>query len=115
MLKVTESTIQKAVAEYLEFLVLQGKILNFSSIPNLNYSQSWGMKMKNKKEGLRAGLPDLFVLHPKGCFFLELKTLKGRLTEVQKAWLEKFKQANVPAYVAHGYEEAIKVIDQAIL
>lgn len=47
-----------------------------------------------------AGLPDLICVHPThGLVFIELKTVKGRLRQAQREWLDLLTQAGQRAYV----------------
>jgi VRR-NUC domain len=46
------------------------------------------------------GFPDLLCVHPTyGMLAVELKSLTGRLTPAQEAWLTRLKEAGCPAVV----------------
>jgi hypothetical protein len=99
---------QKLVVQYLEL-----KKVKFTAIPNSTYTQSWGQKSMNKAMGVRAGLPDMFLIIKNQPLFLEMKKKKGgKLSEYQKSWYEAINKAGIPCYVCNGFEEAKKVIDK---
>jgi len=101
----SEYGIQCEVVNYFEKLKLEGKIDCFSSIPNSTYTTSWSQKIKNKKSGLRSGLPDLFLLIKGKTYFIELKTEKGTLQPSQKFWIKKLNQNEIVAFVACSLQE----------
>lgn len=64
---------------------------------------------KLKREGVRAGVPDIFVALARGGYhglFLEMKFGKGRLSDKQIIWLERLHLNNYKTIVAHGFIEA---------
>ena len=66
-----------------------------------------------KAEGLKAGVPDVALpckVGSWGGLYIELKTLKGRVSDVQKAWLQKLVRGGQYAVVCRGAEEAKAVI-----
>lgn len=108
----SEYTIQCQVVEYLEILKKQGKVVLFTAIPNSTFTKSWMVKMKNKKMGVRPGLCDLFILTPTAGFFLELKRERGGvLSQAQKEWIKALADAEIPAFVAKGFESAKETLD----
>ena len=65
--------------------------------------------VRNRQMGVRSGVPDLFYPVPmKGYhgLFIEMKTKTGRLSAVQKRWLNALNEMGYLAVVAHGWEEA---------
>ena len=100
---------QEAVVEYLELLKIK-----FTSIPNSTYTKSWKQKAFNKKQGLRAGLPDLLCLIKDKLVFIEMKRQKGSVvSDVQKSWIEELNKVdNVYAHVCKGFDEAKEIIDK---
>jgi len=120
-----EDDITKQVAEYLEVLQLQKKVVLFSHIPQETFTKSWVTKNKNKAMGVRAGVPDMIIVFPKSVLFLELKRLKGgKVSDAQKAWIEALNNVEKPALnsthryveakVACGFVEAKDIIDSLI-
>jgi hypothetical protein len=65
-------------------------------------------------QGLRAGVPDLFLPTPSGKFhglWLELKRRSGgRLSREQKEWIERLRHQGYAAEVAKGWEEGKDII-----
>lgn len=105
------------VAKYLEVLKTGGKVLCYSHIPQETFTKSWGIKMKNKKMGVRSGVPDILVVFPGHVLFLELKREKGGvLSDAQKEWLLALDRVgdNVVAAVANGWKESKQVIDMMV-
>ena len=73
---------------------------------------------KLKLEGVKPGVPDLFLAYPvfpKHGLFIEMKRQKGgRLTLNQENWFKKLKDQGYACEQANGYEEA-KIIMKAYL
>lgn len=66
-----------------------------------------------KREGVRRGVPDLFLPAPSGgkCgLFIEMKRKGGRLTEEQKQWISILNALGYSAVVCYSAEEAINTI-----
>lgn len=106
----SEESEQVALVEWLEM-----KGLKFSAIPNSTYTTSWKVKARNKRTGLRPGLPDLLVALPGiGIVFIELKrTKKGVVSSSQKEWIEVLNKCpGTEAIVCRGATEAIAVITE---
>lgn len=94
---------------------LELKHLKFTAIPNSTYTKSIQQKIKNKRSGLRPGLPDLVIAIPgTGVIWIELKRTKlGRVSDVQQDWINALN--NCPgnqAYVCKGFEAAKAIIEQ---
>jgi hypothetical protein len=66
--------------------------------------------------GLRAGVSDFFLPLPRGRFhgaWLELKRAKGgRLSDVQQDWINKMLKLDYAAYVAYGFDDAVKMLEE---
>ena len=63
-----------------------------------------------KAEGVKPGVPDIFLPYPVGDYhglFIELKTAKGRPTPEQREWLMRLSNRGYAAVVCHGLDEAI--------
>ena len=107
---------QTTLVEYLEL-----KGYKFSAIPNSTWTSSWKQKAKNKRVGLRAGLPDLLVIVPTKygfpkVVFIEMKRKNGtakNLSIEQHEWLEALKCCSgIEAFWSAGAEKAIEYIQQ---
>lgn len=68
--------------------------------------------MKNKQSGLRAGLPDLFVVYNDHAFFIEMKTPKGVISEYQQAWIYSINKTEIKAHICRSVEDVAKVLEQ---
>jgi hypothetical protein len=101
----SEYELQCSIVDYLEILKSQNVVTQFSSIPNSTFTRSWSQKMKNKKSGVRPGLPDLFILIESEAFFVELKTEKGTLQATQKEWIRNLDKSSTKAYIVTSLEE----------
>lgn len=68
---------------------------------------------KLKAEGVRAGVPDIFVpiaVHPYHGLFLELKAEGGRTASNQREWINSLRDLGYRAEVVFGWLEAREVI-----
>ena len=67
-----------------------------------------------KAEGVKAGVPDLFLPVPRGIFnglFIELKReCGGTASAKQKEWLDKLARQGYCVAICHGWEKAADVI-----
>ena len=68
---------------------------------------------KLKSEGVKAGVPDIFLPVPRGKYpglYIEMKTATGTVSEKQHAWLGALRRQGYRAEVCRGWQEAIQVI-----
>ena len=83
-------------------------------IPN-GSSKSKYQAVKFKREGLKAGVPDLCLPVARQGYhalYIEMKRTKGgRLSDAQKWWLENLHAQGNKAVVCNGFEEAANVIE----
>lgn len=66
-----------------------------------------------KRQGVRAGVPDLFLPIPKGAYhglFIELKTGKNKATEKQIEWLKRLNNNGYLSRICYGADAAIELI-----
>lgn len=67
-----------------------------------------------KAEGVKAGVPDLFLPVPRGEYhglFIELKRIDGgRVSAAQMTWIQNLSDQGYRAVVCNGWECAAKVI-----
>lgn len=69
-----------------------------------------GVAVTLKKEGMRAGVPDLclpIVVNGRGVLYLELKTEKGRLRDTQKKWMSLASQHGNICVVVRSLDDFI--------
>lgn len=68
-----------------------------------------------KAEGVKAGVPDIFLPVPRGGYhglFIELKRSKGgTVSEAQKEWQAALKDEGYQAVICKGWQEAAKAIE----
>lgn len=67
-----------------------------------------------KKMGMRKGASDLFIAMPRHKFhgaWIELKTVKGKPTSMQKKFLADMKKQGYYTNITYGLDEAIKIMD----
>lgn len=87
-------------------------------IPQETYTKSWGIKMKNKRQGVRKGPCDHWVIIPtkKGWTMLvaiEMKRIKGgSVSDEQIEFLKAFNDCQgVLGVVCFGADQAIRVVE----
>lgn len=62
-----------------------------------------------KREGVKAGVPDLCLPVPRGGWhglYIEMKAPKGTVSENQKWWIEALRKQGYYAVVCYGWEAA---------
>lgn len=115
---------QCALIQWIELNKKKWPVLNnLFAIPNggkLPYSKIgkgkiWSpQRFKLVKEGLRAGVPDLFLAWPKdehSGLFIEMKYGKNKLSPEQKEWKRRLEWAGYAVIVCYGFEEAKLAIE----
>lgn len=104
----SEAEEQATVIQYCEV-----KNIPYFHVPNSTHTTSYRQRAFNHAQGLRPGVPDLFILLPKGMIAIEMKRIKGSTTSKhQKDWIDKLNKHNVPARVCKGAVEAINFIKE---
>jgi len=66
-----------------------------------------------KREGVKAGVPDLCLPVPRGIYhglYIELKAGRNRTTDNQDRWLQALSKNGYCTAVCHGWEAATKTI-----
>jgi len=91
---------------------LQEMKYKFSALPLSTYTKSWAVKMRNKRQGVRPGVPDLMIIVENFLVFIEMKRGDGGvISNFQKDWIEKLNSCTgVKAFVCAGAEEAKRKI-----
>lgn len=67
-----------------------------------------------KRQGVKAGVPDLCLPVPRGRYhglYIELKTEKGRTSSTQENWIRELNKQGYFAKVCHGWQSAVRVIE----
>lgn len=98
---------QKALIEWFDrqYPSIKGRLF---AIPNGGQRHP-AVAAKLKAEGVRKGVPDLFLPIPKGGLhglFIELKAPKGKPTQDQLDWLEELAKSGYMAALCKGWEAA---------
>ncbi len=105
--------------------IMQNKIPELEllmAIPNgAFYGGHWSVARRMKEEGVRSGVPDIFLPvikmdldihdpHIYGGLWIEMKVGKNKPSEEQKWWIEKLTHQGYVTVVCYSAEEAIKEI-----
>lgn len=118
-MKSIEHDEQKRLMEWwAEFSALHGlPVIALFAIPN-GGERNVIVATRMKAEGVRRGVPDLFLALPKGSYhglFIELKKPKGgKVSEHQKEYIKFLNSQNYLCFVCHGFDEARKTITSYI-
>jgi len=69
-----------------------------------------------KAQGVKAGVPDIFIAIPVGLYngmFIELKRIKNwSLSVKQSKWIERLKEVGYKCVVANGFDRATEMIKE---
>lgn len=108
----TEAQEQEIVIRYCTL-----KNIPIFHIPNGSY-KSITARIRAKREGLKAGVPDLMIPIANNNYnglFIELKRIKNSKVSIeQKYWIELLNNNNYKAIVCYGAGKAIEVIEDYI-
>jgi len=110
----TEAQEQETLVKWLEY----HKDIKFSALPLGSYSENWSVRNRNKRIGVRSGVPDMMIILPtKHLLFIEMKRTKGgKLSPEQESWINELDAIkNVMAIVCYGAKEAIQSIEELCL
>lgn len=128
----TETQDCYALTEWLELQVRLGRVRCFSHVPQETYTKSWAVKTKNRRMGVRKGVPDYLVVIPTRAtrhqldgttrtmrlLFVEMKRKNASPSDTspeQLSWIAALGQvAGVEARVCKGYDEAVAFIEREI-
>jgi len=103
-----EHQVQKAIAQYLD---MRG--VCWFAVPN-GGQRNKIVAAKLKSEGVKAGVPDICVIHDGMAYFLEVKkpktadSGKGTLSKVQKEFIAKIKEAGGEVAVVYSVADVIE-------
>ncbi len=101
-----------AFAHYLNLLQLQGKIIKFSHIPEMN-TASMAQRRRNVVQGFHAGMPDYcIILANKKVLWIEMKRKTGSTTsDEQYKWQSALNDAGCISEICYGADSAIEVVN----
>ena len=98
----TENSIQRGIVTFLRLTLKDAKVF---AIPNRAPRTASGLAF-NGCPGLLPGVPDLEIVAPGGrCYFLEVKTSKGKTSSNQDAFLTWCALKAVPYAVVRNIDE----------
>lgn len=106
---------QKAVFEWMEWQA-KGPIPELKwafAIPNGGLRHI-AVAKKLKEEGIKSGVPDIFIPVPRNGFhglFIEMKKPGGKTEAQQELWINNLAILGFFAYVCHSSNEAIELIE----
>lgn len=111
----TEHQIQCAVIRWWDLRCRTFGIPRFAlfAIPNAGAGAQKGQAGKMKAEGVRKGIPDLFLAVPRqnaGGLFIEMKSRKGQIRMEQREVMDSFAALGYRVAVARSVTEAIAAI-----
>jgi hypothetical protein len=110
-LPISETQIQSTFLEWLAWNYAEVRSVTFA-IPN-GGRRTWTAGKKLKSEGMTAGIPDVLICvarHGYNGFFIEFKSLKGRLSIQQQKLIELLKNQNYKVEVCYSIESATKMV-----
>ena len=99
-----EALIQESVCQFLALQERLGRLLWFA-VPN-GGSRNIIEAANLKRQGLRAGVPDLCIIPKIGpVMFIELKSEEGTLSRLQSIWLQNLVEYGCPTRVCRSLDE----------
>jgi hypothetical protein len=102
--KHSEQLIQRAVMDHLRWRAPPG-VFAFA-VPNGGWRSAIEAAIF-KGIGVIAGIPDVLILHDGHCYALELKSERGRLTDVQRLTHGRMREAGAHVATVYGLDEAL--------
>lgn len=111
----TEHEEQCTLFEWAEVCVHKDKLKTMFAIPN-GGERNIVVAAKLKKEGVKAGVPDILLPYPNGGYnglFIEMKRREGgRILKKQREWLRNLTENGYVCVIARGFEEAKGAIEK---
>lgn len=109
----SEAQEQKALIQWTKFQEKKYPELKllFHIVNEGKRSPRYGAELK--RQGLKSGVPDLFLPVPRGNshgLFLEMKVGRNKCTDNQKKWIRALMEQGYEVKVVYSCEEAIQVI-----
>lgn len=104
-----EFAIQKEVVRCLRSSV----IMAYGFHVDAGGNKTVGEAAQSKRLGVLAGVPDLVIPLPEGkTLWLELKTMKGRLSQRQKDYHAMLEEYGHEVRTAYGLQDALAILDE---
>lgn len=112
-MKKTEDGEQMTVVEWADIQAKSDpRLRNLYHVPNEG-RRSWAEAGRQRRMGLRSGVPDLILDYPSGIYHglrIEMKIKPNRLTKEQLGWMARLERAGYATAVAWSAREAIETI-----
>jgi len=109
-----ESAEQQALFEWAKLMQAQHpELALLHAIGNGNSKRSVIQGARMKREGVLAGVSDIFLPVARGAYhgmYLEMKVKGGRLSDSQKWWLRETTKQGYLSAVCYGWQEASDAI-----
>ena len=110
--KPTENQIQRSIAKYLD-MVLPSVLPSDSFWTAINPipSKSIIAAANSKAMGMKAGVPDILILHEGKTIWIEVKKEGGYLSKVQKSLHMDIDAAKGSVYTARSIDDVIEILE----
>lgn len=84
---------------------------HFVAVPNAAKRGQWAAR-RAKREGMKAGFPDGFVIFPGGgILFVEFKRAEGgKTSDNQIEWLDRLERYGFPVALVNSADEALTIL-----
>ena len=105
----SESKIQRAIAAYLDVALPAG---SFWTAINPIPGKSIVAAVTSKAMGMKAGVPDILILHNGETLWIEIKREGGYLSKVQKAVHVNIEMAGGNVYTARSIDDIQEILQQ---
>ena len=106
---------QVALFRWAEFAAARRPELRLlHAIPNGGHRHK-AVAARMKAEGVRRGVPDVFLPIPRGAFaglYIEMKTRRGRVSDEQRRWIEALRAQGYRAEVCRDWNAARQLIEE---
>lgn len=106
MRRTPEQVLQRAVCELLELSL--GGVAWYSHFPAGGGGKVRGQILKGL--GLKPGVPDILLVDGSRCFWLELKSKRGQLSQAQRECHDALKRAGCPVAVIKSIDELLPTL-----
>jgi hypothetical protein len=101
-----------SLAQYLAILERQGRVIVYSHTAQETFTKSNIQKLKNKRMGVKPGVPDYIVVTKDRVLFIEMKRVKGeKPRETQIRWLEAVRGKLAVSKCCYGFDQAKEFIE----
>ena len=108
-----ETDIQSAIIDYLQIQENLG-MLFFQRINNIPVSMMRNGKrvFRSMPKGSKKGFPDILVIKQGKCIGVEVKAVRGQISEAQKKVKEYFESNGAEYHIVRSVEEVQEIIEK---